>query len=165
MNYLLRLLLNMTKMRNKMYDLIVVFVLCLAYPSLCTAQEPVNDVTAPLHLLQPEYPTPYGVKSIEEIITTLDRVYDYLENESASRLFDSKTNEEVTNFKNLDENTIFKPGAFRLSSYEWGVTYAGMTQITEATGNPKYAEYTKYATLPCDCWVKRTQSTSRVARY
>ncbi|HEA22988.1 hypothetical protein LCGC14_0695680 [marine sediment metagenome] len=129
-------------MRNKTYDLIVVLVLCLAYPSLCTAQEPVNDVTAPLHLLQPEYPTPYGVKSIEEIVTTLDRVYDYLEKESASQLINSKTNEEVTNFKNLDENTIFEPGAFRLTSYEWGVTYAGMTQITEATGNPKYAEYT-----------------------
>lgn len=108
----------------------------------CKAQEPVNDVTTPLHLLQPEYPTPYGIPSVEEIVTTLDRVYDYLESESASKLVDSKSNIEITDLKKLNENTIFEPGAFRLTSYEWGVTYAGMTQITEATGDEKYADYT-----------------------
>lgn len=129
-------------MKNNILNFTVTMVSCLAISNVALAQEPENDVTAPLHLLQPDYPTPYGVKSIDEIITTLDRVYNYLESETAAKLIDSKTNKEITNFKKLDENSIFEPGAFRLTSYEWGVTYAGMTQITEATGDQKYADYT-----------------------
>ncbi|RAJ11683.1 glycoside hydrolase family 88/105 protein [Arenibacter echinorum] len=106
------------------------------------AQEPANDVTTPLHLLQPDYPTPYGAKTVEEITATLDRVYNFLDATTPAKLVDSKSNQEVTNLKKLDENTIFAPGAFRLTSYEWGVTYAGMLLATEATGNPKYANYT-----------------------
>ncbi len=128
----------MKKIRSNTRNLVITLVLCLAYPSIFSAQEPVNDVTTPLHLLQPEYPIP----SVEQIVTTLDRVYNYLESESASRLVNSKSNEEITDFKKLDENTIFELGAFRLTSYEWGVTYAGMTQITEATGDQKYVDYT-----------------------
>ena len=106
------------------------------------AQEPVTDVTTPLHLLQPDYPTPYGAKSIQEITETLDRVYTFLEEETASKLIDSKTNTAVSNLKNLNKNTVFEPGSFRLTSYEWGVTYAGMLLATEATGDEKYANYT-----------------------
>ena len=106
------------------------------------AQEPTNDVTTPLHLLQPDYPTPYGTKSVAQITATLDRVYNFLDASTPAKLVDSKSNQEVTNLKRLDENTIFAPGAFRLTSYEWGVTYAGMLLATEATGNPKYANYT-----------------------
>ncbi|KJD34837.1 glycosyl hydrolase family 88 [Tamlana nanhaiensis] len=106
------------------------------------SQEPANDVTTPLHLLQANYPTPYGAQSIEDIVLTVDRVYDFLESETASKLIDSKTHTEITNYKKLDENTVFSPGAFRLTSYEWGVTYAGMLHLTEATGDEKYADYT-----------------------
>lgn len=122
------------------------FKITLIFSFLCLniilAQEPANDVTTPLHLLQPDYPTPYGVKSIDEIVVTLDRVYNYLETETAAKLIDATTKKEITDFKKLNQNSIFEPGAFRLTSYEWGVTYAGMTQITEATGDPKYADYT-----------------------
>lgn len=129
-------------MKNTLFYLTLVLIVSLPLQQRVMAQEPANDVTTPLHLLQPDYPTPYGVKSIEEIVGTLDRVYNYLESETAAKLVDSKTNKEITNLKKLDENSIFEPGAFRLTSYEWGVTYAGMTQITEATGDPKYANYT-----------------------
>ncbi|HMC00276.1 MAG TPA: glycoside hydrolase family 88 protein [Flavobacteriaceae bacterium] len=105
-------------------------------------EEKTNDVTTPLHLLQPDYPTPYGAKSIEEIVVTIDRVYNFLESETSSKLINAKTNEEITDLKNLDENTIFSSGAFRLTSYEWGVTYAGMLHLAEATGNKKYSDYT-----------------------
>lgn len=129
-------------MRNNILKFTAATVSCFAISNITLAQEPANDVTVPLHLLKADYPTPYGVKPIEEIVETLDKVYNYLESETASKLIDSKTNKEITNLKKLNENTIFEPGAFRLTSYEWGVTYAGMTQITEATGDPKYAEYT-----------------------
>lgn len=106
------------------------------------AQEPTNDVTTPLHLLQPEYPTPYGAKSVVEITATLDRVYTFLDEATPSIIIDGKTNKEITNLKKLNENSVFATGAFRLTSYEWGVTYAGMLLATEATGDSKYAEYT-----------------------
>ncbi|CAN0320625.1 unnamed protein product, partial [Scytosiphon promiscuus] len=119
-----------------------ILLLALSAQTETIAQEPANDVTTPLHLLQPDYPTPYGAKSVEEITATLDRVYNFLDASTPSTLVDSKSNKEVTNLKKLDENTIFAPGAFRLTSYEWGVTYAGMLLASEATGNPKYTNYT-----------------------
>jgi rhamnogalacturonyl hydrolase YesR len=114
----------------------------MAIPTLVNAQQPANDVTAPLHLLQPDYPTPYGAKSAQEIKATIDKIYAFLEKTTPAGLIDSKTKQEVTDLKKLDENTIFAPGTFRLTSYEWGVTYAGMLLATEATGDQKYADYT-----------------------
>ena len=121
---------------------LVIVLMAVTVQTAIMAQEPANDVTTPLHLLQPDYPTPYGAKTIEEITVTLDRVYNFLDASTPAKLVDSKSNQEISNLKKLDENTIFAPGAFRLTSYEWGVTYAGMLLATEATGNPKYANYT-----------------------
>ncbi len=50
--------------------------------------------------------------------------------------------DEVTDYSKIDRTTIFKPGDFRLLSYEWGVTYAGMLLATEVTGDQRYAAYT-----------------------
>src|SRR5699024_4474762 len=36
----------------------------------------------------------------------------------------------------------FQQGDFRLISYEWGVTYAGMLLASEVTGNKKFRKYT-----------------------
>ncbi|OYX84829.1 MAG: family 88 glycosyl hydrolase [Flavobacteriales bacterium 32-34-25] len=114
----------------------------MAIPTLINAQQPANDVTTPLHLLQPDYPTPYGAKSTQEIKATIDKIYAFLEKTTPAGLINSKTKQEVTDLKKLDENTIFAPGTFRLTSYEWGVTYAAMLLATEATGDQKYADYT-----------------------
>ncbi|WP_372775551.1 glycoside hydrolase family 105 protein [Mangrovibacterium sp.] len=116
-----------------------IFILLLSH--LSNAQK-VNDVTTPLHLLQPEYPTPYGKPELEEIIKTLDKVYDYLNDVTPAKLEDKSTGKEITDFSKVDENTILSQGDFRLNSYEWGVTYAGMLLASETTGNSKYAEYT-----------------------
>ncbi len=102
----------------------------------------VNDVTTPLHLLQPEYPTPYGKTEVEDIIKTIDRVYNYLNASTPAKLQDRNSKKEITDFSKVDENTILMQGDFRLNSYEWGVTYAGMLLASETTGDPKYAAYT-----------------------
>lgn len=128
--------------KNRFIIKISFATMSLLFSLLVSAQEPVNDVTSPLHAMQPDYPIPYGAQSIQEITVTLDRVYNFLETNTASKIINSKTNNEVTNLKNIDENTILEPGAFRLTSYEWGVTYAGMLLATEATGDSKYANYT-----------------------
>lgn len=102
----------------------------------------VNDVTTPLHLLQPEYPTLYGKPEIVEIEKTLTRVYDYLETHTPAKLIDKTTGSEISDLSKVNENTIFQTGDFRLNSYEWGVTYAGMLLASEQTGDEKYATYT-----------------------
>ncbi len=117
----------------------------LAIAALCfcagTMAQKVNDVTTPLHLLQPEYPTPYGKPAVADIEAVLSRVYDYLAATTPPALVDKTTGAEITDYTLVNENTIMKPGDFRLTSYEWGVTYAGMLLAAQQTGDPKYADY------------------------
>ncbi|MCX6238038.1 MAG: glycoside hydrolase family 88 protein [Bacteroidia bacterium] len=103
----------------------------------------VNDSTTPLHLMKPDYDTPYGKPEVKSITDVLERIYSYLDKTTYTALVNKDTQAEVTDYSKIDEKTIFKPGDFRLVSYEWGVTYAGMLNATEATGDPKYATYTK----------------------
>ena len=102
----------------------------------------VNDATTPLHLLKPAYDIPYGRPEVKNITDVLDRVYTYLDQSTPMALTDKESQTDVTDYSKIDEKTIFKPGDFRLVSYEWGVTYAGMLLATEVTGDPKYAAYT-----------------------
>jgi unsaturated rhamnogalacturonyl hydrolase len=115
-------------------------LICMAGFSL-QAQK-ITDSTSPLHLMKPDYETPYGKPGAKSIIEVLDRVYNYLDQTTPMTLVNKDTQAQVTDYSKVDEKTIFKPGDFRLVSYEWGVTYAGMLSATEATGDPKYAAYT-----------------------
>lgn len=107
-----------------------------------SAQNKPNDVTAPLHALQPDYPVPYKIPAVAEVTASLDKVYQYLNGVTPALFINKQTGKEVR-FDAVDTNTVFKPGDFRLTSYEWGVTYAGMLEVTKATGDNKYADYTK----------------------
>lgn len=122
-------------------NLLVAAIFLVGQP-LFSQAEPMNDVSTPLHLLQPEYATPYGRPSTESIEDVLDRVYAFLNEATPAQIIDSLTKKEVTDFKKLNNNVIFDQGLFRLTSYEWGVTYAGMLSAGKETGNPKFTEYT-----------------------
>jgi hypothetical protein len=54
-----------------------------------------TDSTTPLHMLQPDYPVPYGVMDETEIIGTLNRVLKYLEVASPVGLVDRNTGNEI----------------------------------------------------------------------
>jgi unsaturated rhamnogalacturonyl hydrolase len=105
------------------------------------AQSQTNDATTPLHLLQPEYVTPYVIPQKENVKAVLDRVYTFLEANTASKVVNKKDNSEVTNFKKNDGDLAFEKGAFRLTSYEWGVTYAGMLLTAKETSDKNYENY------------------------
>ncbi|GAB3762247.1 glycoside hydrolase family 88/105 protein [Spirosoma pomorum] len=107
-----------------------------------TAPAKVNDSTTPLHLLQPDYPVPYGQPKVADVTAVLNRVYTYLDAVTPAQVIDKETGKEITDFTRFQPNAVIKPGDFRLTSYEWGVTYAGMLLASEATGDPRYAEYT-----------------------
>ncbi len=101
-----------------------------------------TDSNTPLHLLQPAYRIPYGSPEVAGITKVLDRVWSYLDQNTFPELIDKTNQAPVNDYSKMDGNTIFKPGDFRLISYEWGVTYAGMLLASETCGDPKYAGYT-----------------------
>jgi rhamnogalacturonyl hydrolase YesR len=111
-----------------------------AFPQVAASRA--NDSNTPLHLLQPNYPVPYGPTSVQQITKVLDRVRTYLEASTPARLISRQSKAEIRDFSKIDAEAIIEPGAFRLISYEWGVTYTGMLLAGEATGDPKFTEYT-----------------------
>ena len=122
-----------------------IFGLALLFPIVALSQNKQitnqqNDVTAPLHLMQPEYETPYNVPTAEGISKVIDRVYNYLEAVTPTGLVDA-SGTEISDFSVINTQTRFKQGDYRLTSYEWGVTYAGMLLLTQTTGDSKYAKY------------------------
>jgi rhamnogalacturonyl hydrolase YesR len=102
-----------------------------------------NDVTAPLHALQPDYPVPYKAMQKDEIKRYLDKVFNYLNNVTPARMINKSTGIEVKDISELDTNTIVEQKDFRLTSYEWGVTYSALQRATETSGDKKYADYVK----------------------
>ncbi len=107
------------------------------------AQKTGNDVTAPLHALKPDYITPYGAPTAQNVKQVLDKVFNYLSATTPAQFVDKRANTAVTDLAKIDTNTVLAKADFRLSSYEWGVTYAGMLAAGEATGDERYTNYTK----------------------
>ncbi len=114
----------------------------LLFSSLASAQKG-NDVTAPLHAMQPDYVVPYGIPTTEKVKAVLDRVLNYLDATTPAGFVNRKTNDAFQLTSLPDTNIAFKQGDFRLTSYEWGVTYAGMTRVGEITGDERYTNYSK----------------------
>lgn len=46
---------------------------------MCCSKCSKTDATAPLHLLQADYPTPYVIPQKENVKVVLDRVYNFLD--------------------------------------------------------------------------------------
>src|SRR5918993_3500569 len=105
--------------------------------------KPVNDVTAPLHAMKVDYPTPYEPMAKDSIKKLLDRVYNYLDAATPPHMVNKLTQAPVADPAGIDSNTTLKQGDFRLNSYEWGVTYSAMLAAAEATGDAKYNNYVK----------------------
>lgn len=103
----------------------------------------VNDSNTPLHLLQPAYKVPYGVITTENIKADLDRVLHYLEQSTPTRVVNKKSGKVVEDYASIDADSQLERGAFRLASYEWGVTYSAMLAAAEATGDASYLNYVK----------------------
>lgn len=112
----------------------------LAAGNSCAQRTAQNDSNAPLHLLQPDYPFQYGVSSPDSVKVVLDRVLAYVEQETPIGLQNSVTQKPVTQDA-IDTQTRLTRGAFRLTSYEWGVTYLGMLLAAQTTGDAHYKQY------------------------
>lgn len=118
---------------------------CLPVAVLLLANTPamgqqVNDSNTPLHLMQPKYETPYGVSTEAEVKQVMDRVLHYLEQVTPAVLENKNTHKPVQP-KKADKDTQLRQGDFRLTSYEWGVTYSAMLAAADATGDEAYSRY------------------------
>jgi rhamnogalacturonyl hydrolase YesR len=125
-------------------NILSVILLAVIFPGVINAQtqnRSVNDATTPLYLLRPEYPIPYGAPVIDSVKAVLNKVYTYLNRVTPAKVIDRNTKQEITDLSKLHKDVAFGQGDFRLISYEWGVTYAGMLLASQVTGEKQYAEY------------------------
>ena len=136
-------------MRKVLFSLISLFVTTPLF-----AQQ-VNDNNTPLHLMKPAYRIGYGVSKSEEVKQVMDRVLTYIDAETPAALVDRNTGAPVTDYKKMTASTQLKQGGFRLTSYEWGVTYSGVLAAYAATGDNAYRDYV----------VKRHQLLADIAPY
>jgi unsaturated rhamnogalacturonyl hydrolase len=92
--------------------------------------------------LAPNYPVPYGPAKLESIREVLNRIHAYLDGCTPARMVHLKTGKPIDDINKPPDDAVFDMGSFFLVSYEWGVTYSGMLLASEATRDPRFAEYT-----------------------
>jgi len=97
---------------------------------------------AMLHALDVQYPTPYRAMDAADVKAVLDRVFDYLDRSTPAEVIDQATGAPLADPATPHPHAVMKPGDFRLTSYEWGVTYLGMLAAGAATGDRRYTDYT-----------------------
>ena len=118
-------------------------VTCILLAAACTPKQPVdepvvqNDSNTPLHLLQPDYKIPYGVPARDAVKADIERILAFVDKETPWQ---------------PGEDGVVPRGAFRLTSYEWGVTYAAMLAAAASTGEKAFSDYTynRHAFLAAD---------------
>lgn len=103
----------------------------------------INDLTTPLHLLSPEYSVPYGELTESEIKSAIDRVFDYIDSNTPVRVLDNDGN-ELNSFDDPLNGLMLDRGAFRIGSYEWGVTYQALLDAAFVTNDSRYSDYVKH---------------------
>lgn len=128
-------------MNARTLTLMGAFLLAATSGTMAQKKQVANDSNTPLHLLQPDYKVPYGVQTVDEVKKDMDRVLRYLEQQTPTRVVDKKTGKVITDYSLINSDAQFERGAFRLASYEWGVTYSAMLAAAEATGDPAYRTY------------------------
>ena len=121
-------------------------LLCLVISIVCSIQsyaQEKDDVNTPLHLLPANYPTPYKAPDKVLVKGTLDRIFNYINQNTPPELIDTVTGKKIDSPESLTNNVILKKGVFRITSYEWGVVYSALINAYKNTGDKKYVSYVK----------------------
>ncbi|MBQ2523396.1 MAG: glycoside hydrolase family 88 protein, partial [Prevotella sp.] len=124
-----------------MNKLLKTISMCLLLMIVSGLKAQVNDSNTPLHLMTPQYKLKYGISTVDEVKQTMDKVLHYIASVTPAKLVDSKTGKAVTNYADINENTQLARGDFRLTSYEWGVTYSAVLAAYQQTGDKAYKDY------------------------
>lgn len=105
-------------------------------------EAPQKDTNTPLHALQPDYTVPYKVTSPQEVKAVFDRIFTYLNAVTPYEIIDQTSGKTISVTSKPVRSAILKQGDFRLTSYEWGVTYGAMLHAGVVMNEPRYADYT-----------------------
>lgn len=127
-------------MRFSLRPLSLVFVLTAAAVAP-TPAEPAPPTAINAGRIPSAYPVAYAPATRQEIGAVLDRVLAYLEAETPVKIVDRDTGAPVADLAQLPAHPGFAIGTFFLTSYEWGVTYAGMLNAADVTGDARYRDY------------------------
>ncbi|MCW3089353.1 MAG: glycosyl hydrolase family 88 [Ferruginibacter sp.] len=127
--------------------------------------KPGTDASAPLHALKVDYPTPYEPMSNENIKKVLDKIFNYLDTVTPAQMVNKLTGDRVNDVSKIDTNTIVQQGDFRLTSYEWGVTYSAMLLAAETTGDKKYSAYVKERFAFLSKWIPAIEKLKETGAY
>lgn len=100
----------------------------------------INDSTTPLHLLQPDYTTPYKVLSVDSVKADIDHVFSYIDSVTPARVVNEE-GEVIDDLTNLPDGAKLNQGTYRLTSYEWGVMYMALLDAYNTLGDAKYKDY------------------------
>ena len=120
----------------------VTFALAIfSFCQLTLAQKKViNDINTPLHLMQPNYETPYKVPDVQDVKADIDRVLSFMA-QSMPTKDDSSSTAGRLHKGVYDDCNKLPVGAFRLTSYEAGVLYNATLSAAKATGDNNYMTF------------------------
>jgi unsaturated rhamnogalacturonyl hydrolase len=95
--------------------------------------------------LEPAYPLPYRLPATDEIMAAIGRIRDYLDAAVPTRVVDSKTGQEISDFSRPIETATVErgPAGFSPLAYEMGVVHSGMLRATAVTGDRRFAAFTQ----------------------
>jgi unsaturated rhamnogalacturonyl hydrolase len=105
-----------------------------------------RDNKDPKDLSEGSYPIPYQRPTIAEITGVLERVRTYLEETEPNRVVDGRTGAPITDFSvpNVEARIPSGDGEpFYPLDYTMGVIHSGMLLAHEATGDRRFADYTR----------------------
>jgi len=83
----------------------------------------------------------YGIPQINEVREVMLRVLEYVDKSTPAVIIDSKTQQEITRYEDINENSRIKQGGYKMVCYEWGVTYSAMLSAWQVTGDEAYKQY------------------------
>ena len=105
-----------------------------------SAEEEINDSKTPLHLLKPDYVTPYGELNPDSVKADIDRVFAYIDNVTPAKVVDREGN-VIENLEQLPDSALLNQGTYRLTSYEWAVMYMALLDAAKNLDDSKYRDY------------------------
>src|SRR5688572_30463565 len=92
--------------------------------------------------LKVDYPTPYELATVEQIRVVVDRVHAYALTAAPVSVVNAETGEAVADLSRLPAQVALARTDLQINTYEWGVTYAGMMQLSQVTGDARFNQYT-----------------------
>ena len=83
----------------------------------------------------------YGIPQMNEVKEVMHRVLEYVDKSTPAMIVDGKTQQEISRYKDINENSLIKKGGYKMVCYEWGVTYSAVLSAWKTTGDEAYKQY------------------------